>query len=95
MVLSRAQFMFDAYESQTAFHEFWFCAYRLMLEFSHTVPQKSPTQIFGVFWLGTTHVLPPDSKHARRIPSVASRTRFWGYPLPSYMGTPKIDCRAF
>ena len=54
-----------------------------------------PCQIFGVFWLGTIHVLPSWFRNAPRIPSVASRTRFWVCPLQSHMGTPKIDCRAF
>ena len=34
-------------------------------------------------------------RNAPRIPSVASRTRFEGYPYTYHMGTPKIDCRAF
>ena len=34
-------------------------------------------------------------RNAPRIPSDASRTRFWVYPYTYHMGTPKIDCRAF
>ena len=76
-----------------------------MLEFKSLFPANEsldafpwvpiPLPNFGVFWLGTTHVLSSWFKHAPRIPSVASRTRFWVYPLQSHMGTPKIDLRAF
>ena len=73
MVLSRAQFLFDAYESKTAFHEFWFCAYRLMLEFSHTVPLKSPAKFLESFgWV------PPMSCHPDSNVSIETqKIAFW------------------
>ena len=61
----------------------------------HSHESLSPCQIFGVYWLGITHVRPSCFRNAPRIPSVASRTRFWVYPLQSHMDTHKIDCRAF
>ena len=90
MVLSRAQFLFDAYESQTAFHEFWFCAYRLMLEFSHTVPLKSPAKFLESFgWVPPTYCH-PDSKHVHRRSKCFILARFWDYPYTYHMGTSKI-----
>ena len=50
------------------------------------------------FWsllAGYTHVLPSWFRNAHRRSKSCILTRFWGYPLPIHMGTPKIDCRAF
>ena len=80
--------LFPANESQTAFP--WVPV--LFLWISDCIPMSSyslpmnlwmhshefllPCQNFGVFWLGTIHVLPSWFRNAPRIPSVASRTRF-------------------
>ena len=79
MVLSRAQFLFDAYESQTAFHEF-----------SHTVPLKSPAKFLESFGWVPPMSCYPDSKHVHRRSKYFILARFWDYPYTYHMGTHKI-----
>ena len=61
----------------------------------HSHESLFPCKIFGVFWLGTTHVLPSWFRNAPRRSKNRILARFWVYPYTYHMGIPKIDCRAF
>ena len=58
------------------------------------IPYSQPNFLESFGWVSPMSC-PSYFRNAPRISSVASRTRFWVYPLQSHMGTPKIDCRAF
>ena len=56
----------------------------------HSHDFLSPCQIFGVFWLGTTHVLPSWFRNVHRRSKNRILARFKGWPYTYHMGTPKI-----
>ena len=81
------EFLFEVNESQNAFHEFEFL---FEVNESQTAFHEflSPCQIFGVFWLGTTHILPSYFRNARRSPKKLHSGAILGVPLTITHGYP-------